>query len=93
MFGEERVSAAELQRRGERSETVRQVLCDLADRVYWYCCDLPQEADTVVLARARAMGWVPWHERPCPEQDCDAQQLGCKYGAADYRMCPRYRRT
>lgn len=64
MFSEERISAAELQRRGERSETVRQVLYDLADRVqYWTVGGMPQDADVVVLARARALGWVPWNER------------------------------
>ncbi len=64
MFSEERISAAELQRRGERSATVRQVLYALADRVhYWTVGGMPQDDDIIVLAKAREMGWVPWYER------------------------------
>lgn len=64
MFSETRISAGELQRRGERSETVRQVLYALADRVQWWTSgSMPQDADIIVLAKAREMGWVPWHER------------------------------
>ena len=76
-----------------KQEAAQTLLCALADRVYWWSLDHEQDADTVVLAQARAAGWLPWHERPCPEQHCDAPQLGCNFGEEDYRACPRYRGT
>jgi len=60
---DERISGAELARRGERTETVRELLYALADRVYSWSRDQEQSEDVILLAQARTFGWVPWHDR------------------------------